>query len=252
MGFFSKLFEKKVCDICGNEIGLFGNNKLADGNMCDDCHNKLSPFFDGTRQATLEEIHEQLAYREENKSLVEAFKVTRTLGKTEGKVLLDEDNGNFIVLKDDVRDWRSQNPDVIPFSKVTGCTVDVDEDENKREVMRRNVKGEEVSFNPPRYEYSWDYDVYVNIDVRHRYINTMRIKINEYSIKTTRQGRSAELDNCERIAEQIRRALLEVRREQREQKQEQATRQAITCPYCGATTIPDASGCCEYCGGSVM
>ena len=23
------------------------------------------------------------------------------------------------------------------------------------------------------------------------------------------------------------------------------------CPYCGATTTPDASGCCEYCGGAV-
>lgn len=26
---------------------------------------------------------------------------------------------------------------------------------------------------------------------------------------------------------------------------------AVTCPYCGATTTPDASGCCEYCGGAV-
>ena len=25
----------------------------------------------------------------------------------------------------------------------------------------------------------------------------------------------------------------------------------ITCPYCGATTTPDASGCCEYCGGAI-
>ena len=25
----------------------------------------------------------------------------------------------------------------------------------------------------------------------------------------------------------------------------------FTCPNCGATTMPDASGCCEYCGGSV-
>ena len=30
-----------------------------------------------------------------------------------------------------------------------------------------------------------------------------------------------------------------------------APKTAVTCPYCGATTIPDASGCCEYCGGSV-
>jgi len=30
-----------------------------------------------------------------------------------------------------------------------------------------------------------------------------------------------------------------------------APKMAVTCPFCGATTTPDASGCCEYCGGSV-
>ena len=30
-----------------------------------------------------------------------------------------------------------------------------------------------------------------------------------------------------------------------------APKQAVTCPFCGATTTPDASGCCEFCGGSV-
>jgi hypothetical protein len=24
-----------------------------------------------------------------------------------------------------------------------------------------------------------------------------------------------------------------------------------SCPYCGATTTPDASGCCEYCGSAI-
>ena len=32
MGFFGKLFDKKVCAICGGEIGLLGNRKLEDGN----------------------------------------------------------------------------------------------------------------------------------------------------------------------------------------------------------------------------
>ena len=29
MGLFGKLFDKKECDICGGEIGLLGNKKLA-------------------------------------------------------------------------------------------------------------------------------------------------------------------------------------------------------------------------------
>ena len=28
------LFDKKNCDICGDKIGLLGNRKLDDGNLC--------------------------------------------------------------------------------------------------------------------------------------------------------------------------------------------------------------------------
>ena len=31
------LFEKKYCDFCGNKIGMLGNRKLEDGNLCKDC-----------------------------------------------------------------------------------------------------------------------------------------------------------------------------------------------------------------------
>ena len=30
-----------------------------------------------------------------------------------------------------------------------------------------------------------------------------------------------------------------------------APKKAVTCPYCGATTTPNASGQCEFCGGAV-
>ena len=30
-----------------------------------------------------------------------------------------------------------------------------------------------------------------------------------------------------------------------------APKMAVTCPYCGATTTPDANGRCEYCGGAI-
>ena len=36
------LFEKKYCDICGEKIGLLGNRKLEDGNICSKCAGKLS------------------------------------------------------------------------------------------------------------------------------------------------------------------------------------------------------------------
>ena len=58
------LFDKKYCDVCGEKIGLLGNRKLEDGNLCKDCAAKLSPFFSGRKNATVEEIKAQLAYRE--------------------------------------------------------------------------------------------------------------------------------------------------------------------------------------------
>ena len=56
------LFDKKYCDICGEKIGLLGNRKLEDGNLCKDCAGKLSPFFSDRRNSTVEEIKAQLAY----------------------------------------------------------------------------------------------------------------------------------------------------------------------------------------------
>ena len=73
------LFDKKVCDICGEKIGLLGNRKLDDGNLCKDCAKKLSPWFEERRHSTVEDIKKQLAYREQNKEAVRNFRVTRDL-----------------------------------------------------------------------------------------------------------------------------------------------------------------------------
>ena len=54
------LFDKKICDICGEKIGLLGNRKLDDGNLCKDCAKKLSPWFEDRRHSTVEDIKRQL------------------------------------------------------------------------------------------------------------------------------------------------------------------------------------------------
>ena len=61
------LFDKKNCDICGEKIGLLGNRKLDDGNLCKNCASKLSPWFEERRHSTVEDIKRQLEYREKNK-----------------------------------------------------------------------------------------------------------------------------------------------------------------------------------------
>ena len=47
------LFDKKNCDICGDKIGLLGNRKLDNGNLCKNCAGKLSPWFEERRHSTV-------------------------------------------------------------------------------------------------------------------------------------------------------------------------------------------------------
>ena len=87
------LFDKKNCDICGDKIGLLGNRKLDDGNLCKNCAAKLSPWFEERRHSTVEEIKRQLDYREENKNAVRNVHTTREFAGDRYHVFLDETKG---------------------------------------------------------------------------------------------------------------------------------------------------------------
>ena len=253
MGLFDKLFAKKVCDICGGEIGLLGNRKLEDGNMCKNCAQKLSPWFNDRRSSTMAEINAQLAWREGNREKVAAFQTTRTFGE-DMKLLLDEDSGVFMVT--DARSLTDANPDVLAFSDVTGCILDIDED--RTELKREDKDGNEVSYTPPRYTY--EYDFYITIQVRNPYFNEIRFKLNEETVEIEQSGmqrvvrpeQNLKYRRYQEMGEEIKTALTEIREKTREEAVTAAApKEKVTCPYCGATTIPDASGCCEYCGGAV-
>jgi len=233
------LFEKKFCDICGEKIGLLGNRKLKDGNLCKECAKKLSPFFDDRRVSTISQIKEQLKYREEKKHAVADFHVTRTLGDYT-KVMLDEDAGKFIVTS--ARKWQDENPDVMNFSQVTGCDIDISE--SRTELMQENKDGERVSYTPPRYEFY--YDFFITIYVNNPWFDEMRFKVNSGSIKS--KG-SIDYREAASISQEIRKILTKVREEVREDIVAANTpKKAQICPWCGATTTPDEKGCCEYCG----
>lgn len=286
MGFFGKLFDKKECSICGGEIGLLGNRKLEDGNMCKSCAAKLSPWFSDRRQSTVAEINDQLAYRENNQGKVAAFRITRTLGENM-KVLLDEDAGLFMVTA--ARNLADANPDVLAFSDVTGCKLDIDED--KTEIEYKDAEGKRQSFNPKRYAYS--YDFYIVINVNNPYFNEIRFKLNSSSVDNdaetlldepdavrlprgnVRPGMGAQIPvgamrgnslisnamevrssveyrKYEEMGKEIQDALLQVRQQVRDEAIAAAAPKAsVTCPFCGAATTPDARGCCEFCGCAI-
>ncbi len=176
MGLFGKLFEKKTCDICDGEIGLLGNRKLEDGNLCKNCARKLSPWFEDRRHSTVADIRAQLQYRQENQTRVNQFCTTRALGEN-SRVLLDEGHGWLAVSRQ--LDMRAENPDVLDFSAITGCRVDIQE--SRREVKYEDSEGNRVSYNPPRHEYS--YNFYMIITVNNPYFDDMRFCLNTSTIE---------------------------------------------------------------------
>lgn len=249
------LFDKKFCDVCGNKIGMLGNRKLEDGNLCKDCAGLLSPFFSERRKSTVADIKEHLAYREANKAAVAAFRATRTLGNAT-KVMLDEDNGKFVVTS--ARRLEEANPDVLEFSQVTGASFKVDE--NRSEVMQKGPDGKSVSYSPPRYKFSYEFKMY--IQVNHPWFNEISFKINDRNIEVensfgTSGGaavarRNSDYTQAEQVGNEIKEALTTVRQVVRENVvAANAPKVARNCPLCGATTMPDANGCCEYCGGAM-
>ena len=193
------LFDKKFCDICGEKISLLGNRKLEDGNMCKDCAHKISPFLSGRRHTTLADMKEHLAYREANKAKLQAFRPTQTFGESK-KVYIDTAAGSFVVSSYSPGNWTSENPDVIPLSEVTGCTLDIDEDRD--EIYMKDAQGNNVSYNPKRYKYTYDFKI--QITVRNRWFDEIEFSLNTHDVEG--MG-TAEYHRYEMMGNQIRSAL---------------------------------------------
>ncbi|MDD6069257.1 MAG: DUF4428 domain-containing protein [Clostridiales bacterium] len=255
MGLFGKIFEKKECSICGGEIGLLGNRKLEDGNLCKECAAKLSPWFSDRRNSTVTEIQEQLAYREDNKRAVDAFHTTCSFGRNT-KILIDEDAKKFMVTS--ARNLKDANPDVLDFSQVTGCDLDIEED--RSEETREDAEGNSVSYNPPWFCYSYDFKIIIRVN--HPYFDTMSFQLNPSGVEINPENATSNPPNprlnqdykeYEAMGKEIKEILTRARQQVREEKESAAKpKTAVQCPYCGATTIPDANGHCEYCGGAVQ
>lgn len=236
------LFDKKFCDICGEKIGLLGNRKLDDGNLCKDCASKLSPFFSDRRNSTVEDIRQQLAYREDNKHKVAAFNPTKVIGG-DMKIYFDEDKRQWLTSR--ARSWRETNPDVMDYSQVTGCTLDIDE--TRRELMRKDSEGKLVSYNPPRYKYSYDFDM--TIHVNSPWFSEIEFRVNDDDVE---QRGGVAYREAQAKADEIKETLMQARDEQRAAAvAAAASRASMKCPYCGAVIVPDANGKCEFCGSVI-
>ena len=191
------LFDKKYCDICGEKIGLLGNRKLENGNLCKNCAKKLSPWFSDRRNSTVAEIKAQLDYREENRKKVAQFRVTKSFGEDK-KVLIDETHLWITVTRGG--DLSEENPDVIDFSALVDCTMDVSEhhSEIKRDVVGKDGKRTSVSYNPPRYEFSYDFNIIIRVNTP--YFNEMKFQLNRNEVRLISELPSAGIFGASRGA----------------------------------------------------
>lgn len=249
------LFDKKFCDICGEKIGLFGNRKLEDGNLCKNCAAKLSPWFEERRHSSVEEIRSQLQYREENRSKVAQFHITREFGKF-WRVLIDEEHRWFMVTT--ATDLLEANPDVIEAAQLTGCNLDIKE--SRTEIKREGPDGKEVSYNPPRFEYS--YDFHIKMTVNSPYFDDIRFRLNNTDVEMMTEaprGLNAlrsfdpsyniEYRQYKQMGDDICAALNALNKQSAEQSAAPQAAQPDNgpwiCPSCGAQ---NSDNFCQFCG----
>ena len=169
MGFLKKLFEKKDCEICGGEIGLLGNTRLADGDMCKDCKAKLSPLFRVKSETTVADILAQIAYREENERALEEFSPDEEFG-SDDKIFVDTAAKKFVFARNG--DWKRRKADVIAFSQVTG--VETEEQDDTMEVDEENEEtGETTTREIPIVHF------YVTVSVDSPYFDAIEFCLTE-------------------------------------------------------------------------
>ncbi len=176
------LFDRKNCDICGSKIGLLGNRKLEDGNLCKDCAAKLSPFFSERRDSTVAQIREQLAWREENKARVTEFRPDLTFGEGGTRLRIDREARRFAVCSS--RDLETGNPDILSLDDITSAEVRISE--RKSHITHRDESGKTVPDDPPRYRWSFDFTVKIHVD--NPWIDLINVLLNRSAVTVEEPG----------------------------------------------------------------
>ena len=235
MGFFDSLFEKKYCAICGGELGLFGHVNLSDGKLCKECKKKLSPYF-APRKRPVEQIRAHLAYREENRERLRRFDTTRTVQLEKQQICIDLEQNLFCICTGEPT--QQNNPDLFRLDRILECSVRIDESE--RELKTTDRKGNYVSYRPPRYAYTRTIRLSIHLE-EPDWAGTVTERVGTFSFENRVP---ASFEHAKQRANDARELLLSLRERTAEILLPKTT---VTCPFCGAPTIPDDQNRCEYC-----
>lgn len=79
----------------------------------------------------------------------------------------------YLILMD-VQTENRENGLILNYSQLTGSHLDIDE--GRRELRRTGKDGKQVSYDPPRYEYSYNFDFTITVDTP--YFDEMSFRLN--------------------------------------------------------------------------
>ena len=146
MGFFSNLFAKQNCAVCGKECGTLHRSKLRDGQfLCDDCGNKCSKYI-RLSELTLDEAKEHMEYMARMKRVFdEVFNKTEfrvneypSTPTQMGLVFCDELGMLYI---DDRTGGRGKMPELIRYDQIASYEEYLDETPAKEPGQEPTLNG---------------------------------------------------------------------------------------------------------------
>ena len=168
------LFDKKFCSVCGEKIGLLGNLKLADGNLCRSCRKKLSPFYQ-TDGATITDIRTHLQYREQNRATLRYFNADKVIGADQPigpdrRLCIDSHQRKFLLsVKNEL---ETENPDVFDLASLRAIRFYIEEFTDSE---------------TPGGSIDYYYDFYLTLSLDHPFIHELKFKINSRVISTCKR-----------------------------------------------------------------
>ena len=200
------LFKKENCCLCGEKTGLL-DKKCLDGKVCKECTKKLSVWFEDYKNTDALHLKGQIEERKIYAEMAKVYPFTKVFGEY-GVILIDEKEKVFVAfpstssgLFGNQRTVRSMDdvidlgPDIVEFDRVEDFEIDITETSREE---KRTVDGQQVSYDPPHILYMETFTL--RLKLRHPYIKTMSIQLNDGAVQIHNIGRRLWTDPGRRLA----------------------------------------------------
>ena len=183
MGFFTNLFGKKTCDVCGGDFGGKMVHRLKDGRCCTPCALKMSIWTGDRSRMTVAEARRQIEWREAHREDARDFYPTGIYGFIPW-IMVDEKTRRFTATRD--LNIRKHTVDILAFSQIRELKTCIEE--KKEEVLRECTDTDRYhadishreSYFPRRYRYGYNFLLQLTLD--HPFIHHMEVSISGGSI----------------------------------------------------------------------